>query len=87
MEQRFRTLDYQISAMETVTSQYNLQHLENLTQGYIALTREYAEELGADQARQRLAAKADELAPYCLPCSGTLFERGVQVLSSPIRRT
>jgi hypothetical protein len=40
----------------------------------MALTREYADELGADEAEQCLIAKADELAPYCLPCGGTLYD-------------
>jgi hypothetical protein len=39
-----------------------------LTRRYIALIREYADDLGDDEVRKRMEDKAFELSPYCLPC-------------------
>lgn len=72
MKSRFQKLDYSISTLETVTAPYNERNFARLTRRYIALVHEYADLLGADRARQRLADKALELEPYCLPCTGTL---------------
>jgi hypothetical protein len=72
MKNRFERLDYSIATLETVTSPYNEQNFERLTRRYIALVHEYADQLGADGAQRRLADKATELEPFCLPCTGTL---------------
>jgi hypothetical protein len=72
MDAKFRSIDYQMSTLETITSPYNIQHFAKMTEQYIALVREYAHELGRPEARRRLEEKAYELGSYCLPCVGTL---------------
>jgi hypothetical protein len=73
MDAKFQKLDYQMAGMETLAAAYN-NHLERATQQYIALVREYKDQLGTDEAKQRLMEKADELRPYCLPCTGMLYD-------------
>jgi hypothetical protein len=73
MDAKFRRLDYRVSAMETLNAG-STTNLEAMTQTYIALVHDYADELGADEARQRLVAKGDELGGYCLPCRETLYD-------------
>jgi predicted component of type VI protein secretion system len=73
MNAKFRRLDYRVSAMETLNAG-STTNLETATQEHIALVHEYADELGADEARQRLVAKGDELGGYCLPCRATLYD-------------
>lgn len=50
---------------------YN-ENLETLTQEYLQAIRKYDDDLGDDEVKQRLADKAAEIQPYCLPCAGTL---------------
>ena len=73
MNAKFQRLDYRVSAMETLNAG-STTNLEAVTQEYIALFRQYADELGADETRQRLVAKGDELGGYCLPCRATLYD-------------
>jgi len=74
MNQKFERLDFQISTLETINSQYNQQHFAQLTHRYIALVHQYADLLGPKEARQRLTEASDGIAPYCLPCAGVLTE-------------
>jgi len=73
MNHKFERLDFQISTLETINSSYNEQHFARLTQKYIALVHQYADQLGRDEARRRLVELGDELDPYCLPCTGVLY--------------
>jgi ABC-type glycerol-3-phosphate transport system substrate-binding protein len=73
MDQKFERLDFQISTLETVNAQYNQQHFARLTQKYIALVHRYEDQLGKDEAKQRLIDMGDELDSYCLPCTGVLY--------------
>jgi stress response protein SCP2 len=73
MNQKFQRLDFQISTLETINSPYNQQHFARLTQKYIALVHQYEDQLGKDEAKQRLIQMGDELNSYCLPCTGVLY--------------
>ena len=73
MDQKFDRLDFKMSTLETVNSQYNQQHFAQLTQKYIALVHQYADQLGKDEAKRRLIEMGDELNSYCLPCTGVLY--------------
>jgi len=70
MEVKFQRIDYEMGNMENLNSAYG-QELTKATQRYIALIREYADLLGPDEVKRRLAQKAEEVAPYCLSCSAT----------------
>lgn len=72
MEAKFQKLDYEIANLETVNSAYNGRDFARETQKYIALVREYADQLGRVEARRRLMEKGEELSAYCLPCTATL---------------
>jgi len=72
MDAKFRQLDSEVASMETLTSG-STTNLEAMTQRYVALVHDYADELGRAEARQRLVAKGDELGGYCLPCRATLY--------------
>ena len=63
---KFAKVDYDMATIEE--GKTTGEHLVRLTRRYIALTREYADELGDDEVRRRLEDKAFELGPYCLPC-------------------
>jgi hypothetical protein len=71
MEAKFAKLDTEMATIEISAPPYQ-ENLEPLTRRYVALTREYADELGDDEVKKRLADKALELDDYCLPCAGTL---------------
>ena len=73
MNQKFERLDFQISTLETINSQYNQQHFAQLTHRYIALVHQYSDQLGKDESRRRLVQLGDELGSYCLPCTGVLY--------------
>ena len=73
MNQKFERLEFQISTLETVNSQFNQQHFAELTQKYIALVHQYEGTLGKDEAKNRLIQMGDELNSYCLPCTGVLY--------------
>jgi outer membrane murein-binding lipoprotein Lpp len=72
MDAKFQKLDYEMANLETVNSAYNDREFARETQKYIALVREYADQLGRAEARRRLKEKGDELSGYCLPCVATL---------------
>jgi hypothetical protein len=73
MDDKFDSLDYTLATVyETNGSMYDHTGLERMTHDYISLVRRYADQLGPEEARRRLLAKGDEIAPFCLPCAGTL---------------
>jgi len=73
METKFEQLDFKLTTYEQATSStYNLPHFTRLTNQYIALVRQYKDTLGSKEAKRRLAEERDGIAPYCLPCAGTL---------------
>jgi hypothetical protein len=72
MEHKFQKLDFEMTNLETVNSAYNDRQFAAETRKYIALVRQYADQLGRAEARRRLMQTSDELSPYCLPCSATL---------------
>ena len=67
----FQRLDYQMSNVELSAPPFQ-ERLERLTTRYIALIREYDEDIGDDEVKKRLEEKAFELSSYCLPCTGML---------------
>ena len=73
-EQKFEKVDYEISRLETVTSQYNDAHFSAATKRYIALVRQYHDVLGPEEARRRLSDEADGISEFCLPCAGMLTD-------------
>jgi hypothetical protein len=78
MNQKFEKVDYEISRLETVTSQYNTEHFASASQRYIALVHQYKDVLGPQEAKRRLNDLADELGGYCLPCAGMLADAAKQ---------
>ena len=74
MTNKFEAIDYEISRLETVTSQYNSAHFSAATKRYIALVRQYHDLLGPEEAKRRLNDRAAELESYCLPCAGMLAD-------------
>ena len=73
MDAKFRRLDVRVAGMETINAPFTT-NLETATQEYVALVREYADELGPAEARQRLVAKGDEVGAYCFSCRKTLYD-------------
>jgi hypothetical protein len=73
MNAKFEKLDYTMATWENLAAPYGTD-LAKATQQYIALIREYADQLGPDEAKRRLVEKGDEVGPYCLPCKGTLYD-------------
>ena len=73
METKFEQLDFKLTTYEQATSStYNLPHFTRATKQYIALVRQYKDVLGPKEAKRRLTEERDGIAPYCLPCAGTL---------------
>lgn len=73
MEVKFERMDYRMANMETLTAPYG-PNLARATQQYIVLVREYADQLGPDEVKRRLAQKGNEVAPFCLPCEAMLAD-------------
>ena len=71
MDARFAELDYAISNVTLSQPPYQ-ENLEPLIDQYVATIRKYADDLGDDEVNRRLAEKAAELEPFCLPCVGVL---------------
>jgi hypothetical protein len=71
MNAKFAELDYAISSTTLSQPPYP-EHLEPLIDQYVAAIRKYADDLGDDEVKRRLGEKAAEVAPFCLPCVGTL---------------
>jgi hypothetical protein len=74
MNNKFEQIDYEMSRLETVTSQYNNAHFDSATKRYIALVRQYHGLLGPEEAKRRLTDRAEELSGYCLPCAAELTD-------------
>jgi hypothetical protein len=76
MDAKFDQLDYtMVTRYETSAAWYNgYRYFAKVVQKYIALVREYADQLGPDEAKRRLVEKGDEVGPYCPPCAGTLYD-------------
>ena len=73
METKFEQLDFKLTTYEQATSStYNLPHFTRLTNQYIALVRQYKDTLGSKEAKRRLLEERDGIAPYSLPCAGSL---------------
>jgi len=71
MDAKFVVLDTNIKTMETLRSTTNL---ETVTQQYIALVGQYADELGRAEAQRRLVRKGDEIGAYCPPCKSMFYD-------------
>ena len=71
MNVRFDRLDYLMGNVEISAPPYQA-NLERLTRRYIALIREYEDELGPDEIKRRLEQKSEEVDDYCLPCATTI---------------
>ena len=67
MEARFAEVDSTMGNVMISAPPYQ-ENLIILTRRYIALIREYDDELGDEEVKKRLEDKAFELGPYCLPC-------------------
>ena len=72
MNAEFDKIDYEMASIEE--GETTGDNLERLTRQYIRLVREYDDELGDKEAQKRLADKAFEVGPYCLPCV-TMLDR------------
>ena len=74
VQAKFDALDAKIATQyETAATPYN-NYLEKATQQYIALVRQYADQLGPKEARRRLMAKGDEVVAFCTWCAGALYD-------------
>ena len=71
MDARFAELDYAMSSV-TLSAPPYIENLEGLTRQYVEAIRKYDDDLGGNEVKRRLADKAVELEPYCLPCAGVL---------------
>jgi hypothetical protein len=78
MDEKFQKLEYEIANLETVNSSYNMRDFLRETQKYIALVRQYADQLGPAEARKRLMQEGDELSTYCLPCQAALSSEALK---------
>jgi len=78
MNAKFEKIDYRISRLETITSQYNTGHFAAETKRYITLVSRYRDLLGPEEAKRRLNEQADELSGYCLACAGMLTDAAKQ---------
>jgi hypothetical protein len=73
MNDKFQQLDFKIATMESNNTAFGSE-MEDATREYIALVRQYKEELGAGEAARRLVEKGDEIGPYCFICKSNLYE-------------
>jgi hypothetical protein len=73
MNAKFEKLDYQISVRETVAAPSD-PSIARLTREYAALVRQYASELGPEEAKRRLTQEAEQVGQYCLACAATLYD-------------
>ena len=72
MNAEFAQIDYEISncrrwAPATPTRTARAVHTQ-----YVATTRKYADDLGDNEVKRRLATEAQQLAPWCPSCVGIL---------------
>ena len=74
MNARFDALYYKMATeYETAATPYN-NYLYKATNRYIALVREYADQLGPAEAKRRLTEKGDEVSAFCTPCAQSLYD-------------
>jgi hypothetical protein len=52
--------------------------MEQYTNDYVALTRKYADELGAAEVKKRLTDEIAQVQPWCLPCGVTLLRESAK---------
>lgn len=71
MDGKFERMDYRMANLETQSVAYDNSYLIRATQDYIALVREYADQLGPREAKQRLLDAGNGVGPYCLPCKAS----------------
>ena len=68
MNAEFARLDYAISTSTPRSLGTNQGYLERLTRKYVATTHKYADDLGDNEVKRRLATEAVQLAPWCPAC-------------------
>jgi hypothetical protein len=68
MNAEFAKIDYAISTATPRSLGANQAYLELMTRKYVATTRKYADDLGDDEVKRRLATEAEQLAPWCPTC-------------------
>jgi hypothetical protein len=68
MNAEFAKIDFAISVSTPRSLGANQAYLEQLTHRYIAVTRKYADDLGAADVKRRLTTEAEQLAPWCPSC-------------------
>jgi thiamine biosynthesis lipoprotein ApbE len=68
MNTEFARIDYAISTSSPRSLGANQGALEQLTHRYVATTRKYADDLGDNEVKRRLATEAEQLAPWCPSC-------------------
>jgi hypothetical protein len=68
MNAEFTKIDYAISIASPRSLGANQAYLEQMTHRYIAVTHRYADDLGDDEVKRRLATEAEQLAPWCPTC-------------------
>jgi hypothetical protein len=73
IDAKFDKVDYAMSSVEISAPPYQ-ENLTKLTQQYLALVREYGDELGDAEVKRRLTDKVSELEPFCVPCSGLVSD-------------
>lgn len=74
MNARFDALEVKIATQyETAATPYN-NYLEQGARQYIALVHQYADQLGAKEAKRRLTAMGDQMADFCTACAGDLYD-------------
>jgi hypothetical protein len=52
--------------------------MERYTNDYVALTRKYADDLGAAEVKTRLTDEVAQVQPWCLPCGVTLLREAAK---------
>ena len=74
MNARFDALEAKIATQyETAATPYN-NYLEKAARQYVALVREYADQLGHKEAKRRLMEMGNQIADFCTACAGDLYD-------------
>ncbi len=68
MNAEFARIDYKISNWTMGPGYADQKGLQKLTRRYVEATRKYADDLGDDGVKRRLATEAEQLAPWCPTC-------------------
>ena len=72
MNAEFAQIDYKISNWTMGPDYADQNGLEQLTRRYVKATRKYADDLGDNEVKRRLATEAAQLGPWCPTCVGIL---------------